>query len=175
MTDYSSNPFGAAIDTAEITDGSITTAKIADGAITTAKISAGASNAFADPIGSVVAWLKSLTGTPALSSGWVECNGQTISDAESVYNGVTIPNLNGGSNRMLRGSSTSGTTGGSDTHTHDNSEGGGASGNTAETITEGLVVRFTDSNSNSDNSKKITASSSSLPAYYEIVWILRIK
>ncbi len=47
------------------------------------------------PRGSIIAWHKSLTGTPNLPDGWVECNGQTISDAASVYNGQTVPNLNG--------------------------------------------------------------------------------
>jgi hypothetical protein len=39
------------------------------------------------PIGAVIAWLKSYTNTPALPDSWVECNGQTLSDAYSVYNG----------------------------------------------------------------------------------------
>jgi hypothetical protein len=66
------------------------------------------------PIGSVVAWLKSYTNTPALGAGWVECNGQVLSDATSVYNGQTIPDLNGtgvGNHRFLRGQNTSGGTG----------------------------------------------------------------
>jgi hypothetical protein len=68
------------------------------------------------PIGSVVAWLKNLgtTHTPALPSDWVECNGQVLSDATSVYNGQTIPDLNGtgvGNHRFLRGQNTSGGTG----------------------------------------------------------------
>ena len=66
------------------------------------------------PVGSIVAWHKSLTGTPNIPTGWVECNGQTIADGDSVYNGQTIPNLNGQFNAyhskgvFLRGSSTSG-------------------------------------------------------------------
>ena len=47
------------------------------------------------PIGTILPWLKSLTNTPALDDRFVECNGQTLSDAESVYDGQTIPNLNG--------------------------------------------------------------------------------
>ncbi len=47
------------------------------------------------PRGSIIAWHKSLTGTPNLPDGWVECNGQTISDSDSVYNGQIVPNLNG--------------------------------------------------------------------------------
>jgi hypothetical protein len=76
----------------------------------------------ATPIGVITAFHKSFTNTPTLPWGWVECNGQTLSDTESVFNGQVIPNLNnnggGGSNRFLRGATTSGTTGGSDTHTH---------------------------------------------------------
>jgi hypothetical protein len=60
------------------------------------------------PIGSIVAWNKGMPGTPALSDGWVECNGQVLADAESPYNGQTIPNLNG-TNKVLKGDSASGT------------------------------------------------------------------
>lgn len=59
------------------------------------------------PIGTVMPWLKSLSGTPALPDGWVECDGSTISDADSPYDGVTIPNL---TNQFLYGASTSGGT-----------------------------------------------------------------
>ncbi len=59
------------------------------------------------PIGSIIAWHKSLRGTPALPNGWVECNGQTISDGDSPYNGQGVPDLNG-ERRFLRGSDVSG-------------------------------------------------------------------
>lgn len=59
------------------------------------------------PIGSIQAWHKDLSGV-SLPDGWVECNGQLLSDPESPLNGETIPDLNGES-RFLRGSSTSGT------------------------------------------------------------------
>jgi len=77
------------------------------------------------PIGSIMAWHKSFTNTPALPSNWVECNGQTLSDTSSLYNDKVIPNLNGaaagadlnsGDNLgktgdvFLRGDETSGTT-----------------------------------------------------------------
>ncbi|MFA5859587.1 MAG: hypothetical protein WC955_11060 [Elusimicrobiota bacterium] len=67
------------------------------------------------PIGSITAWHKSKTGTPALPAGWAECNGQVISDPESPYDGTTVPNLNtqvysGGRGMYLRGGLTSGTT-----------------------------------------------------------------
>jgi len=69
-----------------------------------------------DPIGTIKAWHKSFTNTPALPYGWVECSGQTLSDADSVYNGQVIPNLNSAtqdgstsSGMFLRGGVTSGT------------------------------------------------------------------
>ena len=61
------------------------------------------------PVGSIIAWHKSFTGTPSLPDGWVECNGQTINDAESPYHLQTIPDLNNQA-RFLRGALTSGTT-----------------------------------------------------------------
>ena len=43
------------------------------------------------PVGGLVAWLKDLSGTPSLPASFAECNGQTINDAESPFNGVTMP------------------------------------------------------------------------------------
>ena len=69
------------------------------------------------PIGSIVAWHGNMTGVPGLPAGWVECNGQTIFDANSPMNGIVVPNLNGGTTsesgdasrgRFLRGNTTSG-------------------------------------------------------------------
>lgn len=53
--------------------------------------------AYHPPIGTILAWHKSLAGTPSLpaSGEWVECNGQILADAASPYNGQTVPNLNG--------------------------------------------------------------------------------
>ena len=73
------------------------------------------------PVGGIVAWHKDMISGQALTEGWVECNGQTINDPESPYNGMIAPNLNGdaggadspdvgGKYRMfLRGDTTSGT------------------------------------------------------------------
>lgn len=71
------------------------------------------------PIGAIIAWHKSFANTPALNIGWVECNGQTLSDADSVYDGQVIPDLNG-DERFIRGSATSGTqqAEGFKSHTH---------------------------------------------------------
>jgi len=59
------------------------------------------------PVGTIMAWHKSMTNTPALPTNWVECNGQTISDADSPYNGQAVPNLNS-TGRFLHGGTTSG-------------------------------------------------------------------
>lgn len=116
------------------------------------------------PVGAVVAWLKTFTNTPALLGLFVECNGQVLSDGDSVYDGETIPDLNGssGTERFLRGQTTSGGEGGSETHTH------------PFVATQSL----SDSNANvstvpRDNANTNTAST--LPSYHEVVWIMRIK
>ena len=60
------------------------------------------------PVGGIVAWNKSMSGTPALSDGWAECNGQVLDDPASPYHGQSVPDLNG-QGRILYGGSTSGT------------------------------------------------------------------
>ena len=102
------------------------------------------------PIGAVVPWLKTLTGCPALPAGWVECDGSVLSDAESPFDGETIPDLNG-DNRFLRGNSTSGGTGGSSTYNTD-----------TEITMNGSGTR-------------ILTSTPKAPPYYDVVWIIRIK
>ena len=150
------------------------------------------------PIGSVTAWLKSYTNTPALSSGWVECNGQTLSDADSVYDGQVIPNLNGTSNSTkiwLRGATTSGSTGGSATHNHSftgiahSHSFTGIAGSTSVQVTQGSnnvsagtnikgthTHTFTPTGTNSSTAATGTISTkNNLPPYYDVVWIMRIK
>ncbi|MBI2721190.1 MAG: hypothetical protein HYX39_03335 [Bacteroidetes bacterium] len=60
-----------------------------------------------DPIGTVQAFMKSTAMTPLMPWGWVECNGQVLTDTESPYNGQTIPDLNN-TKKFLRGDLTSG-------------------------------------------------------------------
>jgi hypothetical protein len=118
------------------------------------------------PVGAVIAWLKSTANTPALTSGWAECNGQTLDDAESPYNGQVIPNLNGASDqtkRFLRGAENSGAPGGSETHSHTQKSGSNAGkGSTGNNSTDARVGYQ-------------TAATSTLPSYYEVVWIIRVK
>ena len=110
------------------------------------------------PIGSIIAWDKNLYGN--LPDNFCECNGQVLSDPESVFNGDTIPDLNS-TNRMLRGNVTSGGSGGSPTHTHDwnfsTSYLGGPGSNYCATAPIN------------------TSSESNYPPYYDVVWVMRIK
>ena len=129
------------------------------------------------PVGGVVAWLKSLTGTPMLAGEYVECNGQALSDAQSDYNGNLIPNLNGASagvQRFLRGSATSGTIAQNEAHSHGeylytSSTGANAINLKAGTtpVTAGTIAAL--------NLDVLVQNASSLPSYYEVVWVMRIK
>ena len=128
------------------------------------------------PVGAIIPWLKSFTNTPALSGQFVECNGQVLSNAGSVYNGQTIPNLNGG-NRFLRGDTTSGGTGGSITgsHTHsianqDKLDLDYTVGTTRLDAYSPFIV-----GDGEGAPTVVTAAGTTLPAYYNVVWIMRIK
>jgi hypothetical protein len=120
------------------------------------------------PIGTIAGWAKTLTGVPALSDRWVECNGQVLSDAASPLNGQTIPNLNangGGTQYFLRGATASGGTGGADTHLHDENA---RYQSNAGTGGGDYILKAA-------SSPTQTATASSLPSYYQVVWIMRVK
>lgn len=68
----------------------------------------GVDSATLPPIGSIIGFHSALTGTPALSGNWLQCDGQVVNDPESPYNGQTLPNLNLGG-FFLRGNAISGT------------------------------------------------------------------
>lgn len=109
------------------------------------------------PVGSIVAWLKSYPNTPALPAQWMECDGSLVTDASSPYVGQNLPDLNSGSHRFLRGSTTSGTTGGSETHAH-------STGVTNSTGIGGTNVATPN-----------TGNTSTLPTYYEVVWVIKVR
>lgn len=114
------------------------------------------------PVGGVVSWLKSLSGAPGLPAGYLEANGQTVSDGGSPFNGVALPNLNGNggaTQRFLRGNTTSGAVGGTETHTHALNTASISPCGTAQTFVNGTA----------------TQSASTLPSYYEAVFVIRIK
>lgn len=112
------------------------------------------------PVGTVIGWLKTFTNTPALPNGWVEANGQILSDSQSVYDGQTMPDLNSGTQRFLRGSTSSGTTGGSDIHYHDFLT-------TSYLLLTGTATRY--------YNPYYTDNASSLPTYYEVVFIFAVR
>jgi len=119
------------------------------------------------PIGTILSWAKTISGVPALNDHWLECDGSVISDAESPMDGQTLPNLNS-TNRFLRGNSTSGGTGGVLTHTHT-----GTSDNTDnDPCTSGLSASIIQQHTHSLGT---TSTGSSVPLYYDVVWIMRVK
>lgn len=127
------------------------------------------------PIGSVTAWLKDYTNTPSLPDGWVECNGQTLSDSDSPYDGQTIPDLNsavdtGLKGRFLRGHTASGLTESDQNKEHNHTYTVYNSAGTTDTNAGG-------NNGGSGNSLNTgnSGSSEARPYNYSVVWIMRIK
>lgn len=123
------------------------------------------------PIGSIVAWHKSFANTPALTAGWVECNGQTLSDSNSVYDGQVIPDLNGDA-RFLRGSGVSGIEQTEDflAHTHENNirtDINLTAGGTEPVVTSGATATGLATVS--------SGGSETRPINMSVVWIIRIK
>jgi hypothetical protein len=118
------------------------------------------------PVGTVVAFLKSFGATPTPPANWVEANGQVLSDSGSIYNTLTLPDLNGsgGTKRFLRGSTTSGTTGGSEQHNH----------SVAATLSS-ISTGTTSSISVVTAVTTPVGNASTLPSYYEVVYIIKVK
>jgi hypothetical protein len=61
------------------------------------------------PVGTVVAWVRDSVDVE-LPDGWLECNGQMVTDRRSPLFGQVVPDLNG-SHLFLRGGPTSGVEG----------------------------------------------------------------
>lgn len=134
------------------------------------------------PIGSIIAWLKTYTNTPqTLPVGWMECHGGTVIDPVSPYYGQTLPNLMD-NNYFLRGASTSGGTGGEDTHTLSVTEIPAHTHNVATSTGAQTGNRIANTNSASNESNIATDNGTgggtaheNKPPYYNVVWIIRIK
>jgi hypothetical protein len=127
------------------------------------------------PIGGIIPWAKTITGTPTLPTGWMECDGSTVSDAESPINGQAVPNLNS-TQRFLRGASTSGGTGGADTVAHTHAVSGTTGSNAGQ---QNYVSAGTTSAGIHTHTFSATSGAASdeqnMPAYYQVVFIIRIK
>ena len=134
---------------------SIETAEIDDLAVTFAKLAVACQRQLV-PVGTILAWAKTIVGTPALPTGWVECDGAAINDADSPMNGQNVPNL---TSKFLRGNTTSGGTGGAASHAH------------------GLTTHSNgaDAQANGVAQDGETGGASSLPPYYDVVFIIKIK
>jgi hypothetical protein len=117
------------------------------------------------PIGSIQAWEKSRANTPALGSCWAECNGQVLNLPGSPYDGQTLPDQNT-AGQFLRGALASGGTGGSTTHSHNVEVGSGY---------DGVNVDNGGSGQSLDGNPKATTDGSSLPPFYEVVYVMRVK
>jgi hypothetical protein len=123
------------------------------------------------PAGILVGWPKNRANMPALPGTWVECNGQTLNDPDSPFHGQTIDDLNGvsGPRRFLRGATTSGDTGGADSHTHQMQDLDGDHGNFTSVSTSTNDVNALVPGTYT------TQESSTLPSYYHVVWVMRVK
>lgn len=131
------------------------------------------------PIGSIIAWHKSFANTPALPAGWVECNGQTLNNPASPYNGQVIPNLNSNtqdgsinSGMFLRGASTSGTM------QADGTAPNGLSGTVFGLMSANNVSSQGGGWWNGNTQAPVTFSSTdseTRPANMSVVWIMRVE
>ena len=59
-------------------------------------------NSLAEPVGSMKSWLRADASVP-LPSGWLICDGSTVVDASSPFNGKSLPDMRG---RHQRGHAT---------------------------------------------------------------------
>jgi hypothetical protein len=112
------------------------------------------------PLGTIRAWHEDMTGMPSnmISAFWKSCEGAAISDAESPFNGQNLPDLNT-TQSFLRGSTTTGTVAGADTHTH-------TIGSQGTNIETGAVI---------NELNTTTDAGSTLPKHMTVKWLMKIK
>ncbi len=124
------------------------------------------------PIGGLCSWLKNFPNTPPLEPEYAECNGQVLNDVASPYHGLALPNLNGangGARRFLRGTLTSGGTGGNDSHAHQMQDLDGDHGHFTSVSTSSNDVNVLVPGTYT------TQDTDSLPSYYEAAVVMRVK
>lgn len=134
------------------------------------------------PVGSIVAFAKTLTNCPALPDNFEECDGHTCVNVASTFNGVALPNLNGASavaQRFLRGAAASGGVGGVDAvalsvaelaaHHHGlfyNSVGPAVGTPHFARVDSGSAANTGDTGSGTAHENR--------PPFYEVVWVIRV-
>jgi hypothetical protein len=124
------------------------------------------------PIGAIIAWHRNATlNVPSLPANWVACSGGVFNDPESPLNGMTLPNLNDGD--FLRGATQSGGGGGAATHIHNFSAAATISAEAAGAVSGADIGVSLDSHDHPVVGS--TDPESSLPPYFEVLWIIRIK
>ena len=117
------------------------------------------------PIGGMIPWAKSLTGVPVLPSGWLECNGQTISDVGSPMNGTVLPDMNNQGWGVVGNLTSGGTNKTEDflpNHNH-----------VIDSDNTGAGAKGTSSQANQISVGNKTAGTAL--QFYKTVWIIRIK
>lgn len=112
------------------------------------------------PIGSIIPWNE----VGSYSHKFVECDGTVLDMPDSPMNGCTLPSLNDGNGRYLRGNDMDGgVVGGAETHRHILNFGGGweysASGGVGALGPNGLT----------------TGTASNIPASYSVVFLIKVK
>jgi hypothetical protein len=128
------------------------------------------------PLGTILPWLKDYTNTPILNNRWVECNGQTLSDSDSVFDGQIIPDLNGAvgsglKGRFLRGHTESGLTESSQNlaHTHT------MSGDTYGPSGGAHNIDFSERSNETSTATNTSGGTEARPNNYSVVYIMRVK
>lgn len=122
------------------------------------------------PIGGIISWLKTFANTPSLPDMFLECNGQTVSDGDSPYNGQDLPDLNGNA-QFLYGASTSGGTKTEDylpLHKH-------VLNVSSQDAIGFSLGRVNTEGENSDTFDHDGKTAGSAWEAYSVVWIMRIK
>ena len=114
--------------------------------------------------GSVYVEINIVHKTNTVRFNYAECNGDLLSDPDSVYNGAKLPNINGSTDMtklFLRGSTSGSGATSVPTHTHDVTL--SVSGNAVGSDSVAVATTYT------------TTASMAIPPYYEVVFIIRVK
>ena len=129
------------------------------------------------PIGGIVAWMKTLcfgTSAELLIPNFLECNGQVVADGGSPFDGMALPDLRTG--QILKGNTTSGTTGGASTHAHTVPASSGDWGLHGSYTATSLCVLASGANSAAnDLATSGSSDTNNMPAYYTLVFMMKVK